>query len=65
MKHISEHPDDKLAKVLLQNLTYAETLHRAGGYYGNEALGASLFVKERYFLPEGVAKENLFDDDEE
>lgn len=65
VRHISEHPDDKFAKVLLLNLTYAETLHRAGGYYGNEALGASLFVKERYFLPEGVAKENLFDADEE
>ena len=55
-RHINENPDDKLAKVLLLNLTYTETLHRVGGYYGNEALGASLFVKERYFLPEGVAK---------
>lgn len=65
VKHIKVHPDDKLAKVLLLNLTYAETLHRVGGYYGNEALGASLFVKERYFLPEGVAKGSLFEDNEE
>lgn len=56
VKHIKEHPDDKLAKVLLLNLTYAETLHRMGGYYGNEALGASLFVKERYFLPDELSK---------
>lgn len=56
VKHIIEHPDDKLAKVLLLNLTYAETLHRVGGYYGNEALGASLFVKERYFLQEELSK---------
>lgn len=61
-RHIKDHPEDKLAKVLLLNLTYTETLHRVGGYYGNEALGASLFVKERYFLPEGVAKGSLFDD---
>lgn len=65
VKHIIEHPDDKLAKVLLLNLTYAETLHRVGGYYGNEALGASLFVKERYFLSEGVAKGSLTDTGEE
>lgn len=64
-RHINENPDDKLAKVLLRKLTYTETLHRVGGYYGNEALGASLFVKQRYFLPEGVAKGNLFDDDDE
>ena len=56
VKHINEHSDDKFAKVLLLNLTYAETLHRVGGYYGNEALGASLFVKERYFLPEELSK---------
>lgn len=61
-KHIQKHPDDMLAKVLLLNLTYTETLHRVGGYYGNEALGASLFVKERFFLPEGVAKGSLSDD---
>ena len=64
-RHIKENPDDKLARVLLLNLTYTETLHRVGGYYGNEALGASLFVKERYFLPEDVAKGSLFDDGEE
>ena len=64
-RHIKENPDDKLAKVLLLNLTYTETLHRVGGYYGNEALGASLFVKERYFLPEDVAKGNHSDDSEE
>ena len=64
-RHIKDHPEDKLAIVLLLNLTYTETLHRVGGYYGNEALGASLFVKERYFLPEGVAKGSLFDDGEE
>ena len=64
-RHIKDHPEDKLAKVLLLNLTYTETLHRVGGYYGNEALGASLFVKERYFLPEDVAKGNHSDDSEE
>lgn len=56
VQHIQKHPDDMLAKVLLLNLTYTETLHRVGGYYGNAALGASSFVKESYFLPEGVAK---------
>ena len=65
LKHIKENPDDILAKVLLLNLTYAETIHRVGGIYGNAALGASLFVKERYFLPEDVAINSLTDADEE
>lgn len=51
-KHIVEHPEDTLAKYLLMNLTYTENLHRAGGYYGNEALGASLVLRTQYFLPE-------------
>jgi hypothetical protein len=57
-EHITKTPDDMLAKVLLLNLTYTETLHRGGGYYGNEALGASLFVKERYFLPDELSKDS-------
>ena len=57
LKHIRAHPDDMLARVLLLNLTYTENLHRFGGYYGNESLLSSWLVKERYFLPEGVAKE--------
>lgn len=56
VKHIESNPNDLLAKVLLLNMTYTETIHRAGGIYGNEALGASLFLKERYFLPEGLSK---------
>ena len=56
VKHIKSNPNDLLAKVLLLNMTYTETIHRAGGIYGNEALGASLFLKERYFLPEGLSK---------
>jgi hypothetical protein len=52
LRHIAANPHDKLAKVLLMNLTSVENLHRAGGYYGNEALGAQLFLKSQYFLPE-------------
>lgn len=52
VKHIVENPDDTLAKFLLMNLIYTENLHRPGGYYGNEALGAELFLRTRFFLPE-------------
>lgn len=58
VKHIKSNPNDLLAKVLLLNMTYTETIHRAGGYYGNEALGASLFLKERYFLPDELSKDS-------
>lgn len=51
-KHIAENPSDTLAKFLLMNLIYTENLHRPGGYYGNEALGAELMLRTRYFLPE-------------
>jgi hypothetical protein len=51
-KHIVEDPSDTLAKFLLMNLIYTENLHRPGGYYGNEALGAELMLRTRYFLPE-------------
>lgn len=51
-KHIVENPNDTLAKFLLMNLIYTENLHRPGGYYGNEALGAELVLRTRYFLPE-------------
>lgn len=51
-KHIVENPSDTLAKLLLMNLIYTENLHRFGGYYGNEALGAELMLRTRYFLPE-------------
>ena len=51
-KHIVENPSDTLAKFLLMNLIYTENLHRPGGYYGNEALGAELMLRTRYFLPE-------------
>lgn len=50
-KHIVENPNDTLAKFLLMNLIYTENLHRPGGYYGNEALGAELVLRTRYFLP--------------
>ena len=50
--HIVENPNDILAKFLLMNLIYTENLHRAGGYYGNEALGAELLFRTKYFLPE-------------
>lgn len=52
VKHIVENPNDTLAKFLLMNLIYTENLHRPGGYYGNEALGAELFLRTRFFLPE-------------
>lgn len=52
VKHITENPGDTLAKYLLMNLMYTENIHRAGGYYGNEALGASLILRTRFFLPE-------------
>lgn len=51
-KHIVEDPSDTLAKFLLMNLIYTENLHRPGGYYGNEALGAELVLRTRYFLPD-------------
>ena len=51
-KHIADNPTDTLAKFLLMNLIYTENLHRPGGYYGNEALGAELMLRTRYFLPE-------------
>lgn len=52
LRHIAVNPNDRLAMVLLMNLTFVENLHRAGGYYGNEALGAHLFLKNQFFLPE-------------
>ena len=52
VNHIVENPNDTLAKFLLMNLIYTENLHRPGGYYGNEALGAELFLRTRFFLPE-------------
>lgn len=55
-KHIVDNPNDTLAKFLLMNLIYTENLHRPGGYYGNEALGAELALRTKYFLPE--EKEN-------
>lgn len=52
LRHIEENPDDSLAKMLLLNLTFTENLHRAGGIYGNEALGAHSYIRRRLFLPE-------------
>lgn len=52
VNHIVENPSDNLAKYLLMNLIYTENLHRAGGYYGNEALAASTVLRTQYFLPE-------------
>lgn len=52
LQHIEVTPDDSLAKMLLLNLTFTENLHRAGGYYGNEALGAHSYIRRRLFLPE-------------
>ena len=51
VNHIVENPDDTLAKYLLMNLIGTENLHRVGGYYGNEALGASRVLRTKYFLP--------------
>lgn len=51
-KHIEKNPTDIFAKFLLMNLIYTENLHRAGGYYGNEALGAEFLFRTKYFLPE-------------
>lgn len=52
LKHIEENPTDNLAKVLLVNLMYTENLHRVGGYYGNEALGAERGLRMMFFLPD-------------
>ena len=52
VKHIVQNPSDTLAKYLLMNLIYTENLHRAGGYYGNEALAASTVLRTQYFLPD-------------
>ena len=52
LRHIEENPDDSLAKMLLLNLTFTENLHRAGGIYGNEALGAHSYIRRRLFLPD-------------
>ena len=52
LRHIEDDTDDSLAKMLLLNLTYTENLHRSGGYYGNEALGAHLHISRNFFLPE-------------
>ena len=52
VKHVIKDPSDILAKLLLLNLIYTENLHRAGGYYGNEALGAELLIRERGFVPD-------------
>lgn len=57
VKHIEENPSDTLAKLLLMNLIYTENLHRAGGYYGNEAMGADLMLRTRHFLPEDETEE--------
>ena len=52
VNHIVQNPTDTLAKFLLMNLICTENLHRAGGYYGNEALAAELMLRTKYFLPE-------------
>lgn len=51
LRHIEDNPNDCLAKMLLLNLTFTENLHRGGGYYGNEALGAQLYIRRSLFLP--------------
>jgi hypothetical protein len=58
LQHLEAHPDDTLAKVLLLNLSCIDNLHRAGGIYGNEALGASFYLRQRCFLPPELEKEN-------
>ena len=56
LRHIDEQPNDNLAKLLLLNLTFAENIHRAGGYYGNEALGAHLYLRNGLFLPDSSSE---------
>lgn len=51
LKHIAENPSDNLAKLLLMYLMYTENLHRAGGYYGNQALGEERYLRCSFFLP--------------
>ena len=51
LRHINNNLNDSLAKMLLLNLTFTENLHRAGGYYGNEALGAHSYIRQSLFLP--------------
>lgn len=58
LQHLEAKPDDTLAKVLLLNLSCIDNLHRAGGIYGNEALGASSYLRQRCFLPPELEKEN-------
>ena len=52
LNHLAANPSDTLAKVLLMDLTYADNIRRAGGYYGNEALGAETALRTKYFLPD-------------
>lgn len=59
VNHIVKNPTDTLAKFLLMNLIYTENLHRAGGYYGNEALGATTVLRTRYFLPDELIDNNF------
>lgn len=58
LQHLEAKPGDTLAKVLLLNLSCIDNLHRAGGIYGNEALGASSYLRQRCFLPPELEKEN-------
>lgn len=56
LRHISECPDDKIAQYMLIFLTYTENLRRTGGYYGNEAMGAHLYLRSSFFLPDKIMK---------
>lgn len=58
LQHLEAKPDDTLAKVLLLNLSCIDNLHRAGGIYGNEALEASSYLRQRCFLPPELSREN-------
>lgn len=51
-QHFDVRAVANLVKYLLMNLIYTENLHRAGGYYGNEALAASTVLRAQYFLPD-------------
>ena len=62
LKHLSNNPDDNLAKYLLWQLMNIENLHRLDHYYGNESVFVNTVLKEEYFLPAEL-KENSQSED--
>lgn len=52
VKHILEEPSDTLARLLLMNLIFTDSIHRSSGNFGNECLGASEMLRTDFFIPQ-------------